>query len=74
MPNEILSTRLQSFTPEYRDFIMSDFTETAGIEAQNLYRWDEDIREVFENMLFLGLANIEQIECLFVKGEIFFYS
>jgi hypothetical protein len=56
MPNELLSERLQSFTPEYRDFVTSDFVETASAEEQINYRWDDDTREAFENMLFLNIT------------------
>jgi hypothetical protein len=70
MPNEILTERLQYFTPEYYDFLMSDFVEIAGAEAQSRYGLDEDTRTAFENMLCLNITlfihRIEFIESVIV--------
>jgi hypothetical protein len=71
MPNDILKERLSYFTQEYYDFLMSDFVEVSGAEAQQIFGLDVDTRTAFENMLCLNtmlfLNRIEFTEAVIIE-------
>jgi len=65
MPNDLLNNRIQNFTQEYRDFVMSDFVTVVGREAQALHGWSADTRDIFENMIFLYITLFcNRIQCI----------
>ena len=55
MPSQILQTRIQSLTPEYSDFVFSDFTSEAirSIQSAGFENFDN---QVLENGIFLYLT------------------
>ncbi len=58
MPEEIINTRLNSFTPEYREFVTSDFADTISLNLAQQYLLDNDSTTACENMIFLYLVLI----------------
>ncbi len=55
MPSQILQARIQSLTPEYSDFVFSDFTDEAirSIQSAGFINFDN---QVLENGIFLYLT------------------
>jgi hypothetical protein len=56
MPQEIIANRIKLFTPEYSDFVFSDFTEVMSTEINSQYRLSEDQKVIFENAIFLYIT------------------
>ncbi len=53
MSIELLSNRIESFTPEYRDFVMSDFSDVIAANIAAAEGLDEDTETAVANMIFL---------------------
>ncbi|MFN3693251.1 MAG: hypothetical protein ACK4SL_04135 [Candidatus Paceibacteria bacterium] len=53
MSIELINNRITSFTPEYRDFVMSDFSDVVAAKIAQKESFDEDTETAIANMIFL---------------------
>jgi hypothetical protein len=53
MSLELINNRIASFTPEYRDFVMSDFSDAIAANIAGEASLDNDTETAVSNMIFL---------------------
>lgn len=53
MPTELIKNRIESLTPEYRDFVMSDFSDAIAANIATTHQLDSDTETALANMIFL---------------------
>ncbi len=74
MPTDIIKKRIGSLTPEYREFILSDYSLLTSEIFTRRFNFDEDARIVFENgltmYLLLFISKFELIEFLIMECHI----
>ncbi len=53
MSIELINNHIASFTPEYRDFVMSDFSDVIAAQIAQAENLDDDTETAVANMIFL---------------------
>ncbi len=74
MSIELINNHITSFTPEYRDFVMSDYSDAIAAKIAREERFDDDTETALANMIFLYtiliLSDYELTEALVADCEL----